>query len=49
VEETGVPEENHWPVTSHWQTVSHNVVSGTLHLSGIWIHNVSGDRHWLHS
>jgi hypothetical protein len=28
VEETGVPRENHWPVTSHWQTLSHNVVSG---------------------
>ena len=21
VEETGVPRENHWPVTSHWQTL----------------------------
>jgi hypothetical protein len=28
-EETGVPGENHWPVTSHWQTLSHNVVSST--------------------
>jgi hypothetical protein len=27
VEETGVPRENHWPVTSHRQTLSHNVVS----------------------
>ena len=27
VEETGVPRENHRPVTSHWQNVSHNVVS----------------------
>jgi len=27
VEETGVPGENHRPVTSHWQTFSHNVVS----------------------
>jgi hypothetical protein len=26
VEETGGPEENHWPVASHWQTLSHNVV-----------------------
>jgi hypothetical protein len=26
-EETGVPGENHRPVTSLWQTVSHNVVS----------------------
>jgi hypothetical protein len=24
VEETGVPGENHRPVTSHWQTLSHN-------------------------
>ena len=31
--ETGVPGENHQPVTSHWQTVSHNVVSSTpLHV-----------------
>jgi hypothetical protein len=29
VEETGVPGENHWPVTSHRQTVSHNLVSNT--------------------
>ena len=21
MEETGVPEENHWPVASHWQTL----------------------------
>jgi hypothetical protein len=48
VEETGVPGENHWPVTSHWQTLSHNVVSSTPCLSGNWIHKVGGDRHWLH-
>jgi len=24
VEETGVPGENHRPVTSHWQMLSHN-------------------------
>jgi hypothetical protein len=29
VEETGVPEENHWLVASHGQTLSHNVVSTT--------------------
>jgi hypothetical protein len=29
VEETGVPGENHRPVTSHWQTLSHNVVLST--------------------
>jgi len=29
VEETGVPRENHRPVTGHWQTLSHNVVSST--------------------
>jgi hypothetical protein len=29
VEENGIPEENHRPVSSHWQTLSHNVVSGT--------------------
>ena len=33
VEETGIPEENRWPVTSHWQTLSHTVVSSTLRLS----------------
>jgi hypothetical protein len=27
VEGTGVPGENHRPVTSRWQTLSHNVVS----------------------
>jgi hypothetical protein len=31
VEETRVPEENHWPVASHWQTLLHNVVSSTPH------------------
>jgi len=29
LEETGLPVENHWPVTSRWQTVSHNVASST--------------------
>ena len=48
VEESGVPGENHWPAASHWQTSSTNVVSNTPRLSGIQIHNVSGDRHWLH-
>jgi hypothetical protein len=48
VEETRVPRENHWPVASHWQTLSHNVILSTPHLSGIWTHNVSGDKHWLH-
>ena len=34
VEETRVPGENHWPVTR--QTLSHNVVSSTPRLSGIF-------------
>ena len=47
VEDTGVPWENHWPVTNHRQPVSYNVVSSTPHLSGIQNCNVSLDRHWL--
>ena len=43
VRKTGVPGENHRPVTNHWQTLSHNVVSSIPHLSGIRNHNVSGD------
>jgi hypothetical protein len=30
VEETGVPGENHQPVSNYWQTLSHNVVLSTL-------------------
>ena len=44
----GVPGENHRPSASHWQTLSQNVVSSTPRLSGIPMHNASGDRHWLH-
>jgi hypothetical protein len=29
VEETGVPGENHEPITRHWQALSHNVVLST--------------------
>ena len=47
VEDTGVPGENYLPATNHWQTLSHNVVSNTRRLSGIWTNNDSGDRHWL--
>ena len=45
VEKIGVSTENHRPATSHRQTLSHNVVSSTLHLSGIRAHNASGDKH----
>ena len=50
MEDTGilVPGENHRPAASYWQTLSHNIVSSTLHLSGIQTHNASGDRHWLY-
>jgi hypothetical protein len=43
VDETGVSGENHRPAASHWQTLSHNVVSSTPRLSGIWTHNVIDD------
>ena len=46
VEETGVLEENHRPGARHWQTLSHNIVH--LALIEIQIHNIGGDRHWLH-
>ena len=36
VEETRVPGENQRPVASHWQTLSHNVVSSTPGLSGVY-------------
>jgi hypothetical protein len=36
VEETGVLGENHWSAASHWQTLTHNVVSSTPHLRGIF-------------
>jgi hypothetical protein len=48
MEETGRPGENHRPVACYWQTLSHNAVSSTPHLNGIWTYNVSGDWHWLH-
>jgi hypothetical protein len=41
--------ENHRPVASHWQTLSHSVAPSTHHLSGIGIHNFSGDRYWMHT
>ena len=40
VEETGLPGENHRPAASHWQTLSHNAVSSTPRLNGVWTHNV---------
>ena len=34
---------------SHWQTLLHNDASSTLRRGGIRTHNISRDRHWLHS
>jgi hypothetical protein len=48
VEETGVPGKNNRPIASRCQTLSHNLVSGTPRLSGIWTHCISGHRHWLY-
>ena len=48
VEETGVPGENHRPITRHWQTLSHTVVSSSPCLGGIPTHKFSGGRHLLH-
>jgi hypothetical protein len=47
LEDIGVSSENHRHVASHQQTLSHNAVSSTPRVSGIWTHNVSGNRHWL--
>jgi len=33
----------------HRQTLSHNVLLSTPRLSGIGIHNISGDRHRFHT
>ena len=49
VEVTAVSGENHQPAESHWQTLSRNVESSAPRLSGIGIHNVSGDGHWLYT
>ena len=45
MEETGVPGENHRPVSSHRQTLLPKVVSSTPRLSGIRTHNVRGYSH----
>ena len=45
VAETGLLGENHRPAASDWQTLLHRV---HLAKNGVWTHNVSEDRDWLH-
>ena len=45
VEKNGVPGKKTTDLPQVAETLSHNFVSSTPRLSGIRIHNISGDRH----
>ena len=45
MEETGVSEENHRPLSNDYQTFSHNVVPSAHRMSRVQIRNISGIMH----
>jgi hypothetical protein len=51
VEESGVPGENHRPVTSHWQTLSHTITSTaaprSVNITNMFSSKYSGGLHGM--